>query len=274
MENKEIDISIGILDFNRPKEAALLLATLKQNAQFIHKTVYISNGGEQDYVKKFYDEGLIYTLILNKFNWGCGIGTRQVFESCMTKFVIYCQVDQFLQHVISEDLMQSFLAILGHENEFRKKMGPMLPNLFYIDLAGNQGRGQFSERALLIERKRYLSIPDLDKTVGGPGLFANQRWTENLVQQYMKDNNLYFYSLNYFGDNGKVSIRDYPCGGQTMHFTDEKTLFCLKPLKQRYCDFPNLILSDAEWQEMLGGLWPKEGKIPEADKAHSFVYWK
>ena len=28
MENKEIDISIGILDFNRPKEAALLLETL------------------------------------------------------------------------------------------------------------------------------------------------------------------------------------------------------------------------------------------------------
>ena len=79
-EYKEPLVSIGILDFNRPKESEILLMTLKQNAQFEHNIVYISNGGEQDYVKKFYDDGLINTLILNKKNLGCGIGTRHVLE--------------------------------------------------------------------------------------------------------------------------------------------------------------------------------------------------
>ena len=48
----------------------------------------------------------------------------------------------------------------------------------------------------------------------------------------------------------------------------------VKPLKQRYNDFPNLKLNDLEWEEVLSGKWPSEGKIPEADKHDSFICWK
>ena len=273
-EYKNPLVSIGILDYERPQEAKMLFDSLKLYAEFDHKVVYVSNGGNQDYVKKFFDDGLIDTLILNKKNEGCGIGTRQVFESCITEWVLYVQVDQYLTALISENCMQMFLAMLGHENEFRKNMVPYDKKLFYLDLAGNQGHGNYSERAHLINRKRYLSIPNLDKTIGGPGPYANHQWTENLVQQYMKENKLYFYSLGYFADNGKISRRTYPCGGETMHYTDEKRLFVIKPLKQRYDDFPNLHLNEVEWKLMLEGNWPKEGLIPEADKSSSFIFWK
>ena len=103
------------------------------------------------------------------------------------------------------------------------------------------------------------------------------QWTENLLQEYMREYKLNFITSNetfYFANNGKWSQRSYPCGGETVHATDTKLLKVLKPLKQRYDDFPNLKLNDAEWEEVLSGNWPAEGKIPEADKAHSFVYWK
>ncbi len=257
-------VSIGILDYERPKEAELLLCSLKEKALFEHRTVYVSNGGSQDYVKKFYDDGLIDTLILNKVNEGCGLGTRRVFESCVTEWVMYVQVDQYLGTNINDGLIYCMISLLNEEST----------KMLYFDLAGDQGHGVYSERAHLINRKRYLSIPGLGKTIGGPGPYADHQWTENLVQEYMKTNGLFFRSLHFFMDNGKVSRRSYPCGGETLHYTDEKRLFCIKPLKRRYDDFPNLKLSETEWQLMLSGQWPKEGLIPEADRSSSFIYWK
>jgi hypothetical protein len=256
--------SIAILDFNRQKESRILLDSIKQNAKFPHEIIYLSNGGEQDYVLDYYKNGEIDRLILNQKGGGCGIGTRQLFQSCLSDWIFYVQVDQYLAAQIGEQGANSLV-------EFLEKN----PDYFYVDLAGDQGRGNPSERASFFNRKRYLSMPKIDQIIGGPGPYADSQWTENYLQEYMKENNLKYLTggnTYCFVDNGKVSRREYPCGGETIHYTDEKTLFIIKPLKQRY-SFPNLNLTDSEWEEVLSGNWPKEGKIPEADKKHSFKVW-
>lgn len=260
-------VSIAILDYNRPKESKLLLDSLV-NANFRHEVVFLANGGDTKFAQDEFNAGRIDRLLINKQNNGCGLGTRQLFQSCMTEYVIYVQSDQFLFRPFTENELNKFIEWM--ENPRNRKF-------LYVDLAGNQGNGKFSERALLINRKKYLDIPDMDKTIGGPGPWANYQWTENLVQKYMSSYGLNIITSNetfYFANNGKWSQRSYPCGGETVHATDTKLLKIIKPLKQRYDDFPNLKLNNVEWEEVLSGNWPVEGKIPEADKVHSFVYWK
>lgn len=259
-------VSVVILDYNRPQEARTLLDSLASNATFEHEVVYLSNGGDQTYALEAYSKGDIDTLILNKKNSGCGLGTRQGFQAAMGQYVMYVQVDQWLAKPLSQETINQMTRVLADHQGY-----------LYIDLAGNQGNGNPSERAMLISRERYLAIPGLSETIGGPGPYADHRWTENLLQEYMRTEDLAFLSNErtyYFGNNGKWSQRSYPCGGETVHATDTKILRVLKPLKQRYDDFPNLKLNDVEWDEVLNGRWPAEGKIPEADKAHSFVFWK
>ncbi len=257
-------VSIAILDYNRKNEADVLLASIKQNAKFTHDLVYVSNGGEQDYVLDYYKNGLIDTLILQKEGEGCGIGTRRAFQSCMTDYVIYVQVDQFLAVPIGEEFIDACINYLNTDQK-----------CFCIDLAGNQNRGKFSERAAFFERERYLSVPGINNTIGGPGPYSNDLWTEKLINDFIESSGLYSATSKncyVFGDNGKRSIRHYPCGGITLHYADEKTLFILKPLKQKY-DFHNLMLSESEWEEVLSGKWPENGKIPEYWKDKSFKVW-
>ena len=259
---KEPLVDIAILDYERPKELEILLSSLKVNAKFPHRIVYLGNGGDHSYVDQYRNQ--LDVCILNKENVGCGLATRQLIQSCMSKTIIYAQVDQYLIHPIDEVMINYFISQLS------------MPNIFHIDLAGNQGHGKFSERASLLSREKYLSIPDLDKIIGGPGPYAQFKWTEQFVQEHMVKNNLTFKSTHLFADNGKVSIREYgeEYGGKTMHYTDEKRLFILEPFKKKAESFPNLNLNEEEWNLVLSGAWPKEGKIPEADKAHSFIYWK
>lgn len=257
-------VSIAILDYNRKNEAIKLLESIKTHAKFDHEIVYLSNGGAQDYVLDFYKNGQIDKLILNKNGNGCGLGTRQLFQSCMSDWVIYVQVDQFLYRELNEIHISQMIDALSKNKE-----------AFYVDLANNQGQGRFSERAGFFDRKRYLSMPRINEIVGGPGPFADKQWTENYVQEYMKESGLTFFTgpeCFFFADNGKWSHRHYPCGGETLHSTDQKVLRIIKSLKRKY-NFPNLNLNDAEWSEVLSGAWPIEGKIPEADKAHSFHVW-
>lgn len=260
---KEPDMSILILDYLREKEAKLLIQSLKDNLKFNAKIIYLSNSPECDYAKKFLDDGDIDQLIINKKNLGCGIGTRQLFHACMSKWSLYCQVDQWLGKEFTADMFQHMVDYIGRNHSF------------YCDLAGNQGHGQFSERAFLIETKKYLDIPGIDEIIGSPGPFANQKWGEKHVQEFMKENGLKFCSYSpLFVDNGKVSRRTYPCGAETLHFTDEKRLFILKPFKQKYYDFPNLQLTEQEWELALSGNWPSSGLIPEKDRGNSFIYWR
>lgn len=259
MSYKEPELAVLILDFRREQESKLLLNSLRKNLQVNAKLYYLSNSPE-DYVYQYVKEGLIDVLIVNKENLGCGIGTRQLFHASLSKYSLYCQVDQWLIRPFTQD----------HFNQITERLN----TFFYADLAGNQGNGQFSERAFLIETQKYLEIPGIDSIIGSPGPFANYRWGEKHVQDYMSDNYLRFFSTHpFFGDNGRVSYRTYPCGGETLHYTDTKQLFIIKQLKKRYDDFPNLKLTDSEWNQVLSGTW-EQGNVPEMDKQHSFKYYE
>jgi hypothetical protein len=263
-------VSIVILDFNRASECYALMLSLRKFAKFRHEVVYVSNGGEQGHVQGWYDIGEIDRWVRCKKNCGCGLGTRLAFQSCMTEWVMYVQVDQILSREVTDSHIEQMIAALNQN-----------PVNFYMDLAGNQGHGVYSERAHLINRQRYLDIPGMSSCIGGPGPYADHKWTEKLVQEYMEEQDIRFMSLArgpdgvpLFIDNGKWSNRTYLDGAETRHSTDEKRLFIIKPFKQRWENFPNLRLNDEEWELALSGNWPVEGKIPEADKAHSFIYWK
>ncbi len=253
-------LSIAILDHERPSELSRLLASLDEYLEVDADIVYCHDGALYPEARELAFDGEFDTVITTKWPRGCGIQTRQLFQACMTPLIAYIQVDQYLVRPFTEDVLAKCVDILNQD-----------PSTFYVDLAGNQGGGRPSERALLMDRKRYLSMPGIDDVIGGPGPYADHRWTEQHLQEYMAANRLRFATTTplFFADNGKWSRRSYPCGGQTEHSTDEKVLKIIKPLKQRY-DFPNLKLNDVEWEEVLSGKWPANGKIPEADRKHSF----
>jgi hypothetical protein len=265
-EANEPQLAIGILDFKRESEARRLLDSLDEYLKVKADIIYCHDGPPPDYVMEFLREGRIHTLLTSSANQGCGIQTRRLFQAALPyPLFAYVQVDQYLVRPFDHQAFWGCAQML------------MNAETFYVDLAGNQGRGNPSERALVMSPSKYLRIPGIHEVRGGPGPFASEKWTEQHLQEYMKGNSLKFATATplYFADNGKWSRRAFSCGGETLHATDTKILMITKPLKQRY-DFPNLKLSDSEWLEVLEGRWPVEGKIPEADKPHSFVVegWK
>lgn len=254
-------ITIAVLNFNRPEETELCLRSIKANAQFRKEVVLLNNGGEDyDRIFSFYKEGLIDKITFRQRNSGCGLGTRELFNdfNLHSEWFIYVQCDQFLGRIISEPEINSYVDFLRTHEDY-----------LLVDLAGNQGHGKYSERAHLINKIKYQKIPN---SMGGPGPFADHKWTEESVQEYIAKNNLkILHAKPAFADNGKISIRDYPCGGRLTQYTDTKAVFINKPISQRV-DFPNVKLTDAEWELILTGCWI-DGTIPIQHSGSSFTVW-
>ena len=268
-------LTVCLLDYNRPAESERCLRSIRQHLLVQPlQVLYLSNGGDQSHARQWYDEGLIDTLLLNKVNVGCGIAMKQMAAAALTEWVMMVQSDQYLLRPYTQIDFERMVELLSGRNE---------SSILYYDLAGNQGRGHYSERAHLINRRRYLDITGMDDVIGGPGPYAQSLWTERHVQNYMAatPNKAGFGFVSdpataFFADNGAWSEREYGPeygGAKTRHRTDTKRLFVLKPFTRRADGFPNLNLSDAEWADVLAGRWPEEGRIPEADKAHSFQCW-
>jgi hypothetical protein len=253
-------VTYAILDYNRPVESELCLKSIHKFSKFTYTVVYLSNGGNQDYVVDYYKNGLIDKLVLRNNNSGCGLGTRECFNdfSMESEHIIYVQTDQFLVRKFSLEELSLYLSFLKEKK------------YFYIDLAGNQGHGNPSERALLMNKYDYQRIPN---SIGGPGPFADYKWTEQSLQEYMKLNDLKFFTSELlFMDNGKVSRRQYPCGGELIQFTDEKSVYITRPITKRI-DFPNIHFTDKEWEFILNNKWA-DGTIPELQIKDSFKCWR
>lgn len=62
----------------------------------------------------------------------------QLFKSCDTEYAFYIQCDQFLQSSITEEHVSGFVKAIEENEQF-----------CYIDLAGDQGHGEYSERVIL-----------------------------------------------------------------------------------------------------------------------------
>ena len=254
-----------ILDYQKKFEAEQLLESIKKYSKFKYSVTFLSNGGKHDYAIEFKKQGLIDNLIINETNTGGGAGTVQLFAQAKTKYALYIQVDQTLSGELGQQSIDSFINLIENEN------------YSYIDLSGDQGRGNYSERAQFMPVKFYNSIP---KTIGGPGPWDDMKWTEECVQDFIKNNNLKYKSVSFidsnnrtipiFLDAGKWSFRSNPDGSEWKHRTDTKELWMLKKPSQKF-SFPRF--SENEWEEVLHNGW-QDGKIPEREVKDSFLYWR
>lgn len=253
---------ILVLDFNRKEELLTLLKSLKNECSFEHKIVVLNNGGKR-YADEFCEQGLCDKVINNAINIGCGAATVQLFAQCESDFALYVQVDHQLLFNLSEGLIDNF------------KMMILSGDYFYVDLAGNQGNGVFSERPFFISKKNYFSAKI---EFGGPGPLCDLTWSEESIQNHIKKNNLKFHSSYFeshnskyppFLDCGKWSVRENPDKSQWRHRPDSKELWLVKgPVKERH-SYPKF--NEEEWRNVLTyQSWP-DGKIPEQEKANSFI---
>jgi len=251
-------ISILFLDFNKPEESKLALESIHKNAKFDYKLIYLSNGGDQDYVLDFYKNGLINNLILNKQNNGLGYGTEDLFRFCETEFAIYWQNDQIMGREVTQEEINYYINTLKNN----LKVGA-------ISLAGLPcGNNTYSERASIINTKFYNSIP---KTHGGCGPFNHLKYNEQAIQEFFKENNYLFLPIsnNIVIDNGKYTIRELPCGGLVRMRTDKKSVTWLKLPKEPYF-FPDM--TKEEWENSIDGKW-ENGVIPIKYLKDSFNCW-
>ena len=254
-----------ILDYQRPQEAKNLLESIKANSHFDYEVTYLSNGGDQTYVKDFKKKGLINNLILNPRNVGCGAGTIQLFSNCQSEYAFYIQVDHILSQPITSDGITQFTSLIKDQG------------FSCVDLAGNQGnpRGTYSERAQFINVEFYNSIP---KSIGGPGPWNSIRWTEKCIQDYFSDNDLKIAHLSpvIFSDAGKWSVRSNPDGSEWRQRSDTKQLWMIKPPSQKF-SWPKF--TEEEWDRVIKTKKWKAGDIPSKLKntEHSFSvaeeYW-
>lgn len=251
------------LDYNQQKESENLLKSLKKHVKltkYVPKIVFLSNGGQQDYAYKFYQDGLIDDLILKSENVGCGFGTQDLFYYCARQdYAFYVQSDQLLINDITDELLDGFINALGDNTK-----------ISHIDVSGNQGHGRYSERAQFINVKFYNGIR---KVGGGPGPFSHLKWTEESMQDHIRDNNMEFLVYNplLFADVGKWSVREWQCGTETRHRADTKEMEFLKLPEKNLCQ--NLIdfyrLTEEEISVILKGDWGF--RIPENMKKDSFT---
>lgn len=246
-----------LLDFYRPEETKLCVKSIRSNTSFDYKIRLLHNGPAEEYHGDLLESGLINYLHTNDANLGCGMGTMQLFAYCKTKYAFYVQVDQILRSKITQDSIDFFIKYIEKNDRVK-----------YVDLAGNQGHGQYSERAAFVPVDWYNNIR---KSPGGPGPLSHITWTEQCVQEHMREKVETFASTHLFLDNGKFSVRSNPDGSIWRHRTDQKTLWCIKKPNEKYV-YPKL--NDDEWKEAIAGNWPKEGKIPEKQKKDSFIAWK
>lgn len=257
---KNCKVSYLVLDFNRPVESSLCLKSIKEYTKFPYELIYLSNGGNQDYVWDFYRSGLIDKVVFNKENSGLGFGTTDLFKLCKTEWALYVQNDQFLGRDYTEEELDQQIAKLEEKDS----------GVASIALAGDPCKGEYSERAHLINVDFYNSIPN--KPNGGAGPYHHIEWNEGYIQNYYKENDLvhHIWPNLLFGDNGAWSHRVNPDGSMWCHRTDLKKLWMIKPPTEKYV-YPKF--TDEEWEEVLKtGKW-EDGAIPEEEKDQSFEVW-
>lgn len=259
-------ISILVLDFNRPEEGRNLLLSLQKFAKHDKEIVYLCNGGESDYAYKFYQEGLIDTLIIKKHGDGGGFGQTDLWRYCKTEYAFFVQVDHVLQREINEKTIEYFINLLNQ-------------GFKCIDLNGDQsGKGAWTDRAHFMKTEFFNSLGPFPNF--GPGL-DNGKWNEQHLQEKFRDNNYRIAHITpiFFGDTGKYSERQAGKNGEgiLIHRTDNKQMWVVKPILEKCSVYPPL--SDPEFEDMISGNWPKWGKdvvgrVPEAWKNNVFEFWR
>lgn len=250
------NLSVLVLDFNKPVETCQCLESIRNNLLVPHKTVLLDNGSQEDYPWQLYKEGLADVLISKKIGMGGGFGQTDLFRWCDTQYAIFVQNDQELVYKIGQ-------------SEFDKLTSLFAQGFHCIDLNGDQShRGVWTDRAHLIETSFFNSLGPFPN--GGPGNDAIP-WNEQYIQNVFQEKNYQIAHVTptLFIDLGKWSIRKAG-DGLYKHRCDLKTLYVLEKPTYRTKVYPPLDLN--EWDSMLKGEWV-DGTIPNAWKEHSFRAW-
>lgn len=251
-------VGILILDYAKPKETEVCLRSVKKHCKFNSHVILYSNGGEQDYIKEFYDEGLIDQLVLSKKNVGCGAATIELFQLCPTPYAIYLQNDQYFCNDLTQKELNLLISYINQNYTVKS-----------ISLAGLPcGPDIYSERAHLISVDFYNNI--VGKTVGGPGPLNDIKYSEESIQDYYKVNNYVHKAITpIVADNGVFSIREL-AGGVLKWRTDTKQLWVIDKPQGK---IEHLKLTDEEWSQIFNGTW-ENGSIPNSWLNDSFKCWE
>ena len=268
---KEPELTIAVLDFQKPEAARLCLESIKRHVKFPVKVTYLHNG-EADYPAAFLKEGLIDTLIMPRTNGGLGLGTRDLMAAVFSPYVIYLQNDQY----IARDLGQTEFEDLKDLLDQMDRDGYVVKS---ISLAGpvcdtQEERHIYSERAYIMRTDFYRKMEhNLPLTHGGAGPWAHVMWREEQIQKYYRDYDYLHFTdwPRLVQDNGRTAERQNPDGSRWVHFPDTKQLWLVSgPVKQKYV-YPKF--DENEWNFVIDTQsWPP-GSIPENEKQHSFHVW-
>lgn len=253
--NKQV--SFLVLDYNKPAESLLCLQSIRQNIKFDkYEVIFWSNGGEQNYLGQFYQEGLIDRLVVNKNNDGCGFATMSLWQMSRTKYSIYLQNDGFLKRTIDQEELNKMINALEQSN------------IGCLDFAGIN-TNVFCERAFMMKTDLYNSNPN--QVGGGPksifeldGLTDTEQTTAFYIRDLNKQVVTWFPTL--LGNAGKYTIKELPCGGIYKQRCDTQQLAFLVLPKQRW---PAPRLTDEEWELVLSGKW-KNFSVPDYNKGQEF----
>lgn len=264
---KEPDLTIAVLDFQKPEVTYQCLNSIKKYVTFPVKVNYLHNGAA-NYPARFLAEGLIDTLIMPRSNGGLGLGTRDLMKSVSSEYTLYLQNDQFFGRHFTEADFEYFRTPL----DFMDRNGFIVKS---VSLAGQIcGENIYSERAHLIRTRFYQEMEEkIPLGHGGAGPYHDSPWREGQIQSYY-DYNGYLHLTNlpaFVVDNGHNAIRENPDGSLWEHKPDTKALKLLRgPVKEKYV-YP--YFTDSEWEQVLQtGFWP-EWQIPENEKKNSFRVW-
>ncbi len=253
-------VNICVLNFERALQSKVCLESIKLNCKFDHRVIFYNNGGsDADVIYGYYKEGLIDKLILDKVNLGGG-QTAEVINNSLTDYTLWIECDCAIAHELDQTHIDKLIELLTSGG------------FSCIDLTGGIcGPNVYSGRSFFINTALYKSIKkDVHGKFGGPGIHSDIPYLEYFIQQYFKDNDLKVAHIrNLLIDNGFNSIRENKDGSLWMHEPDSKKLTLIKgPVKERAI-YP--FFSDAEWEEVLTTQTWEAGRIPENEKANSFM---
>jgi len=257
--------SILILDFNKPEESRACLESVEELCQFNKNVVFLSNGGNQDYVWELYKDGLIDFCIFSRENEGLGLGTSKLFNFSPDERVLALQNDQIVGRPISQKEVDSIFDIMSEQG---------IPS---ISIAGGQcGNNIYSERAHFTNKSFYLGMEkNIPLGRGGAGPYHDEIWREESIQGYYEENHL-AHITNYPAaviDNGRSAVRENPDGSVWKHLPDTKQLWLIGgPVKEKFV-YPKF--TEKEWDEVISSQsWP-DGKAPElqVESAFKVPHW-
>jgi hypothetical protein len=267
----EPELTIAVLDFEKPMETAMCLASIRENVKVPHKVVYYHNGQNSSYPYDFFKDSTHWSIDLfvqSRKNNGLGIGTRDLISVIHTPYVLYLQNDQQIGLPFTEELFSEIKSKLDHPYE----------KIRSVSLSGDVcGNSQFSERAHVMKTDFYKEMErNLPLSCHGAGPYHDGIWREGQIQQhynlagYKHDTSLSPIII----DRGIFAVRDNSDGSSWCHRADQKKLWMIKAATKEFdTNSPYPKFTKEEWDELQKSHIWAEGQIPKNEIKDSFTAW-